>query len=1116
MGWLPDQQIPEINYGKYLPSFAAPQERSTLGSAFRQENDVLNIIDYLSQPAYPADPNFDFGLKAKDNPFFQHNPDAFIGVQSESEWAFREMKLSEEIKDRQKIASSGAGGIIAGIMAGILSPTILIPVGGEIRAGGSVALSAGRAAAWTAFGAALQEGALHVNQDERTFQESAIGVASAAVLGGLLGGAVSYATNKEFAKMAEDMAHPENTLTIQPITHPEPVGLSAQATPKDLVGATGGMIDPEGIAPGIGLPSALKALNVDKLPVLRSIAKATSMEWMGPITRGIASKSAIRRAVTAQFGSAGLYTDAAVKGIAVAEEGFIEQLAKQHFYYAAEVNNRQKALFRSWFKSTNRGSAFRSLFPTHAYNDYLEAVGNTVFERIQGKVNPGTAPELIQAADDYIENVFKREIKTAKEVGMDSWVQLKDETYALQIATQRIRRDMVAQNYNDVRHIMLENAREVLAARVTAKEFEEGVAGIIGKGKKATQLTEAELQDFAETIVDQVLPTMLGEASRHGAIDVLHKYGEKIAKFIYIDPTVKWSNGRTWSEFLEKDVEKLSRGYVRSMSSDIELWRKFGTVAPAEIKGVDVKINESKQNPFWTNFLEEQAARREAADSIIDEKLKKKELEAIAQEAADFRRDLAVLVGRIRHTHGMPIDPTSFGHRAARVALQLNTQRLMGGVMIASFADPARPIMKAGLLNTFKHGFIPLVKDFSRFRMSVRETKYAGTALDVAMHGRSGMMFDLFDELEHGNMFERFMQYGTSRIGIVGLFDYWNAAMKQFAGSVWMGTLADAIDAAGKGTLTKWQKTMLAGVNIDEYTAQAMDKLIKNGGGAEVHPGVWLPNTEEWSQLSDETILQAVKDRLGPKFDTLGEDELPELLSQEFHRMHKQGRSLQRTFRAAMAQLVDDTIVTPGVERPNWVDASSAGRLISQFRSFTLSSTTKVAQAMGQDARIGNMAPVVLGSMFSLAMGALSYYTWAHTVGGRTREKMQNELDAALSGDGEALGRWADEAFNRSGLMGVLSEVQKFGERVPGMAPYVTFAGKAPSRSPYINPVFDAFGPTGNIIDNLGNIVMTYDDPNSSTFRSAKQLLPYQNLFYIRQALDWINDAAQKKAGVSQ
>ena len=205
-----------------------------------------------------------------------------------------------------------------------------------------------------------------------------------------------------------------------------------------------------------------------------------------------------------------------------------------------------------------------------------------------------------------------------------------------------------------------------------------------------------------------------------------------------------------------------------------------------------------------------------------------------------------------------------------------------------------------------------------------------------------------------------------------------------------------------------------------------------------------------------------------------------------------------RVYRSAIAQGVSDTIITPGLERPNWVDASTLGRLIGQFRSFTLSSTFKVGLRASQDVRAGNMAPIMAGTMFSLALGMLSYYTWAHTVGGRTKERMLNELDDALNGDEQAMARWADEAITRSGLLGVFAEAQKFAERTPGLAPYATFAGVPPARSPYLNPATELLGPWMSAVQNVGRIAVTADDPTSETFRAAKQLVPYQNVFYLR------------------
>lgn len=1108
MGFRTHQNLPSINLSEYAPSFGAPQP-GLLGAAFRQENDVLNLMDYLSRPTFAPDPNFSYSDYAKNSPNFLRNPEAFVGIESGPEWQFTEQRLNEEMKDRQRIAAGGATGIAAAMFAGLLSPTILIPAGGGIKAGGSVLKTALTTSAWVSLGASVQEGMLQLNQDERTTAETMTGIGSAAVLGAVLGGAAQYLLPGEADRIVKDMVDDARSPAIQNLTHPSPVGLSAQATPADEIGiipASSQFADPGRIATSFGIADLAKKLRLPK-----KVVKALSMDWFGPITRGFGSSSEVVRGVTNQISNAALYTDAALSGSAIAKGGTIQELVKQHYYWGAELNRQTKTAYIEWFKAQGRGGSVKAAFSLGSYKEFLTKIGDTMFDNIQGISHADTEEPIKAMAEAYLDKIFRAEIDNAQEVGMQSWVQLKDKTYALQIATQRVRRDLAAQEYDVVKTILTENASRVLRSRIAEPELAGDIVGIIGKGTKAEKLTEDEVEDLADSIASAIFPMLLGEYGRHSGVDVLHRFGEKAARFIYIDPTITWSNGRTWKEFLERDIEKLSRSFTRSMAGDIELVRKFGVIEADDFES-------PKAAKFWKDFADEQAKRREDAAKITDIAERKKEMKDIADTAEQFQKDMKVLVGRIRHRYGMPADPTSWGHRAGRMALQLNTMRLMGGVVISSFADLARTVMRTGVLNTYRHGLKPLLTDFKTFRMTVRELQFAGTALDVFMHGRSGMMFDLFDELEYGNMLERAMQFGTSKIGIVAAFDYWNAGMKQFAGAVWMGTLADAIDARVLGKATSWQTAMLASMNIDEPVARKILAKMKDGkGGSEISPGMFLPNTESWSEVTDEAIDAGLKEKFkGAEYDKLVKDttRFKKEQTRVFAELHREGKTLQRTFRAALAQAVDSTIVTPGLERPAWVDASTAGRLIAQFRSYTLSSTLQVARLAAQDVRVGNVAPVAIGISFSLALGMISYYTWAQSVGGRTRKRMENELEAALNGDAEALGRWADEAVNRSGLIGMLAEVQKFGERIPALAPYVNFAGKPPARSPYVNPVLDMFGPTANIIDNLGNIAVTFDDPTSSTFRSFKQLMPYQNLMFVRQLFDMLNDAAMRRVGI--
>jgi hypothetical protein len=51
-------------------------------------------------------------------------------------------------------------------------------------------------------------------------------------------------------------------------------------------------------------------------------------------------------------------------------------------------------------------------------------------------------------------------------------------------------------------------------------------------------------------------------------------------------------------------------------------------------------------------------------------------------------------------------------------------------------------------------------------------------------------------------------------------------------------------------------------------------------------------------------------------------------------------------------------------------------------------------------------------------------------------------------------------------------------------------------------------GPSFDLIENAGAVLMGMDDPTAGTARSVRRLLPMQNIFYLRQLYDQIIDAA--------
>lgn len=438
------------------------------------------------------------------------------------------------------------------------------------------------------------------------------------------------------------------------------------------------------------------------------------------------------------------------------------------------------------------------------------------------------------------------------------------------------------------------------------------------------------------------------------------------------------------------------------------------------------------------------------ADETLTAAQKEKKSAKLNDNFSLYKKNFEALIERLRGVRGLPSDPDAISYRAARTVMNLNVLRLMGGVTIASFPDLAQPVLKYGLTRTFKDGFLPLINNLKTFKLNAREAKLAGAAIDVTSHSRAMAIRDIVDDMQRGSKFEKAVEWTTNRMGIVGLFDYWTQGMKTFAGSVANAKIMDAlatINGAGSHMTEKEAVRYLAELGIDGNVAQRLWGEVRDNAGGGKIDGTWWPNTESWKD-SDNVMA----------------------------------------YRQALYREISRTIIQPGLERPLLSDANTLGRMLYQFKSFGLSSTPKVVLAGLQQ----KDAAILSGSIASLGLGALGYYLYAVAAGGKTYQDM---LDADVS-------KWADEAITRSGLIGGLGEVQRIGQNIPLISDYTSFSGKRSTRQPGDNIVEALLGPSFDFGQGVAKIVGGLHQPTQSTLHEFRKLIPFQNVSYLRQALD--------------
>jgi hypothetical protein len=208
---------------------------------------------------------------------------------------------------------------------------------------------------------------------------------------------------------------------------------------------------------------------------------------------------------------------------------------------------------------------------------------------------------------------------------------------------------------------------------------------------------------------------------------------------------------------------------------------------------------------------------------------------------------------------------------------------------------------------------------------------------------------------------------------------------------------------------------------------------------------------------------------------------------------------------AAMTKADQQLVVTPGLEKPLWLDATMTGRIIGQFRSFTLASSSKILVASLQ-ARGPAAFMAAQSAILALGFGSVSYYIWAMTNSERAREEMRNATWE----------QWADQAIARSGLLGVFGEAQNILQEMEFTRGFVRLSDEELAGRRASSFLGAAVGASFTKGEQIAGFLQGLDDPTEGTVRQARRLLPWQNIFYLREAFTQVEQATSSTLGLPE
>jgi hypothetical protein len=170
-------------------TLAALRSENTIGSAIAKFQDMAGVSNDL------VDPNYSPWEDVVGTKYEQYWKGTFAYSNNRQYTQALKRSIDRQENDRRTVDAGGAAGVISGIVAGTVDPTILLPVGGEVKLVGKGVWTVGRGALAGAraggIGTAAYELGLQSSQDIRSGEESAINIGTGVVLGAVLGGSLA-------------------------------------------------------------------------------------------------------------------------------------------------------------------------------------------------------------------------------------------------------------------------------------------------------------------------------------------------------------------------------------------------------------------------------------------------------------------------------------------------------------------------------------------------------------------------------------------------------------------------------------------------------------------------------------------------------------------------------------------------------------------------------------------------------------------------------------------------------------------------------------------------------------------------------------------------------------
>lgn len=812
-----------VGFDVFQPPEDPPRFFETFKASFNLDNDVVNAFRSITQQGIQDDEDPNAWMETTGfahSKYEQNYLDSFISVRSEGEARAVMSQIDKEEEYRDILARSGFTGFLTGMAAGIASPLTLVPIFGWYSAmartgrAARTAFGAGVTGASAAGAVAVQEAILHSTQETRTVVESVFNIAGATILGSVLGGGAAALSRGSLDELAARIMNIPTTR------------IDEEKLFNDIVaGLPGAPVGAQVSTAGRGTGELAGALGAER-----------ALGFQDPLIRSQRSEFEASRNTVRDLAESPLTLAENRQGIATSIGGAVETRMKMASAPLAQALRDMDLQFQTYyFGGRARFAPLRSELARRrgdqrlTYSEFKEAVFDSLYRNDVSDV-----AEIQQSAANFRRLLFAPMMQQAEKEGIPLGTMLGDESYVPRVFNSNAVRARESE-FVDVLQQHFAARQADLESEIQRLRAEKASPSRIATLEKARDLTPDEIKSLAQETVRLILRqspirVVTPQALVEGPKGPLHEHMLNI-------PT------RLVRDFLERDVEVLSRMFTRTMSADINLSRKFGS---ADMEGPINKILEEKSRLIERVRQAELEKRITPAEARIENR-------RLNKKAENAIRDISAIRDRLRGTYVIPENPDALLYRAGNVIRNINYMRLLGGMTISAFPDIAKPVFHYGLGRTFS-AFVPFVMRTATIKLAQNEVKLAGTALDMILDSRVMAIADVLDDYGRGSKFERGLAAATRRFGLMSLMSPWNATIKQFTGVVAQTKMLQLVGKVVDGTASTKEIGWLAAGGIDANMAGRIWNQFAGAGPNRFNQPAWHGSPHRFDRFSTKKI----------------------------------------------------------------------------------------------------------------------------------------------------------------------------------------------------------------------------------------------------------------------